>query len=63
MNLPANLKNLRVKKGLSQRKLAEELRLTRNQISFYEQGVSQPSLEICLRIAKYFNTTMEKMIK
>ena len=44
------LRNLRVKKGLSQKDLGNILFLARNTISSYERGNSQPDLKTIIKI-------------
>ena len=46
------LKELRVKKGLSQLRLATELNTTQNTISRYETGERQPGIEELIKIAE-----------
>ena len=58
-----NIRYLRVKRDLSQNQLAIHLRLTRNQINSYENGNSQPSIEILQRIAEFFEISMDTMVK
>lgn len=57
-----NIKYLRAKKKLSQHKLAEQLRLSRNQINSYESANSQPSIDILKQIAIFFNISIDDLI-
>lgn len=57
-----NIKYLRAKKKLSQHKLAEQLRLSRNQINSYESANSQPSIDVLKQIAIFFNISIDDLI-
>ena len=52
------LKELRVEQNISQQKLAKALRLTQNTISRYETGEREPSLEILVQIAEFFDVSV-----
>lgn len=47
-----NIREQRMKKGLSQEELAEKLYVTRQTISNYETGKSNPDVEMLARIAE-----------
>lgn len=48
------IRDLRIRKGLSQEKLAKELDVTRSAIHYWEQAKYAPTLENCQALAKYF---------
>ncbi len=48
------LKELRKEQNLSQEKLAIEIKVDKSTIAKYETNKIDPSLEIILKIAKYF---------
>lgn len=50
-----NLKNLRMKSGLSQKKVAEYLNITPQSISKWEKGESQPSIDYLPVLAECLN--------
>ena len=54
-----NLRYLRNEKGMSQTALAEALDLKRGNISSYEKGLAQPSITNLVKIAQYFEVSME----
>lgn len=56
------LKELRLEKKISQAELASELNISNRTISMYEQGKSEPNIEILLKIAKYFHVTSDYLI-
>lgn len=49
------IKKNREKKGISQEKLARELKLSRISINNYEQGKQAPNLDTAIKIALYLN--------
>jgi transcriptional regulator with XRE-family HTH domain len=51
-----NLRHLRAQKGFSQKKLGEELIISRERLAKYEDGRSEPPLDILKRIAQYFHS-------
>lgn len=57
-----NIKYLRAKQSLSQNQLAVKLRLTRNQINCFENGISQPSIEALQKIATFFEIKIDTLI-
>jgi len=61
--IATNIKHLRNLKGLSQEHLAEELIVSRAQVSTFERGSSAPSIEILLKISEYFQIPIDILIK
>lgn len=51
------LKELRKEKGLSQKEVADAIGVTRGAYGNYEQGTREPSIDILIKICKFFNTT------
>ncbi len=56
------LKELRKKKGMSQLRLATELNTTQNTISRYETGEREPGIDELIKIAEYFNVSVDYLI-
>ena len=56
-----NIRVLRAIKKLTQQNLANELGVTRQTIIAIEKEKYNPSLELAFKIAKYFDTTVEKV--
>ena len=50
---------LRNEKGLSQRTLAKELGTSQANLSRWEQGLNQPSIIECWKIADYFDVSID----
>lgn len=56
------LKELRKKKGVSQLRLATDLNTTQNTISRYETGEREPGIDELIKIADYFNVSVDYLI-
>ncbi|MBQ8394072.1 MAG: helix-turn-helix transcriptional regulator [Clostridia bacterium] len=50
---------LRVNAGLSQRQLAKELGTSQANLSRWEQGLNEPSIIECWKIADYFDVSID----
>ncbi len=53
------LKELKIKRGISQVKLAMDLNLSRNTISRYETNQREADYETLIKIADYFNVSLD----
>ena len=62
MNMPENLRKLRMNAGLSQARLAERLGTIQKVIADYEVGRSEPSATRLLQIARFFGVTIDEII-
>lgn len=51
------LKQLRKLKKITQLELAKEMNVAKTTIASYEQGVSEPSIAMMTKLAKYFNVS------
>ena len=56
------LKEIRKAKGISQLKLATDLHTNQNTISRYETGEREPGLAELIRIADYFNVSVDYLL-
>jgi len=56
-----NLRVLRATKRITQEDLAEALGVTRQTVLAIENGKYSPSLELAFKMAKYFETSIEKI--
>ena len=56
------LTNLREKRGLQKKQLADILNVSIACISQYEKGTSMPGYDILLAIARYFNVTVDYLL-
>lgn len=55
------LKELRVKKQLTQCEMAKTFNITLRQYQRYEAGTSLPRVDAAIEMAKFFDTTVEKL--
>ena len=60
--LSGNLKLLRKRQGISQQALADKLLISRASLAKYEGAVNEPSLEVLLRISRYFKVTTDCLL-
>ena len=56
------IKVLRIEKGINQEQLAEQLHVTRQAVSSWETGKTQPDIETLKQIAEYFDVSVERLI-
>ena len=56
------IKLLRTEKGMNQEQLAEKLQVTRQAVSNWETGKTQPDIETLTRMAEVFDVSVEKLI-
>ncbi|MFB6158962.1 MAG: helix-turn-helix transcriptional regulator [Candidatus Nanohalobium sp.] len=55
------LKVFRAKKDITQKELAKEMDVSRQTINAIETGKYDPSLELALKLAEYFETSVEEI--
>lgn len=60
--LANNIKLLRTKNKMTQQQLADKLDLTKSVISAYETGLRQPSYDVLINLARYFNVTTDFLL-
>ena len=58
----STIRLIRMEKGINQEQLAEQLHVTRQAVSNWETGKTQPDIETLTRIAEYFNVSVERLI-
>ena len=63
MTFSEKLVGLRRKAGLSQEELASRLEVSRQAVSKWESGASDPSTTNLMALAKLFGTTAEELLK
>ena len=56
------LKNIRKKRNLNQQKVAMDLNISREALSYYENGKREPSLSLLVSMSKYFNVSINYLI-
>ena len=57
-----NIRSLRLKKNISQKKLAESLLITRGRYVKYEDGTSEAPYEILKRISQYYKVSIDILL-
>lgn len=57
------LKEIRKSKGISQLKLAMDLNTSQNTISRYETGEREPGITELIKIADYFNISIDYLLE
>lgn len=62
MKFSEKLKELRLKKGLTQQQLAEKLYVSRSAVAKWEQGRGYPSLELLERLAEIFDFSIDNLL-
>ena len=56
------LRIIRIKKKYSQLKVATDLNISREAISFYETGKRNPDLQMLRQLSEYFNVSIDFLI-
>ena len=56
------LQNIRKLKKYSQQKVAMELAISREALSYYENGQRSPDVDMLLRLSAYFNVSIDFLI-
>lgn len=62
MILGANLRHLRKECMLTQKQVADMLKIDRSAYTYYETGKSQPSIENLLKLSKIFCVTVDSLL-
>ena len=56
------LKLIRKTRNLNQQKVALDLNISRESLSYYENGKREPSLQLLIDMSKYFNVSIDFLI-
>lgn len=56
------LKNIRKQRNLNQQKVALDLNISREALSYYENDKREPSLQLLLQMSDYFNVSINYLI-
>ncbi len=56
------LKKIRKLKKYSQQKVAMDLSISREAISYYENGKRSPDINLLITLSKYFNVSIDYLI-
>ena len=57
------LKELRLARRMTQQRLAMELSMSQNTVSRYENGEREPGLKELIRIADYFDVSVDYLLE
>ncbi|MGM0830278.1 MAG: helix-turn-helix transcriptional regulator [Bacillota bacterium] len=61
MPVKNNIRKIRKEKSITQLKMAEDLQVTRQTLTAIENNKYNPSLELALKILKYFEVSIEEI--
>lgn len=56
------IKRLRLEKNMNQEQLAEQMHVTRQAVSNWETGKTQPDIETLTKLAEFFGVSVERLI-
>ena len=56
------LVEIRKKKGYSQLKIAMDLNISREALSYYENGKRNPDISTLIKLSNYFNVSIDYLI-
>lgn len=62
MIIEKRIKQLRINQKISQQELGNILGVTKVSVSCYENGKRVPSLDTLIKIAEYFNTSLDYLV-
>ena len=62
MNYGQIFKELRLEKKLSQRDLAKETGISQQAISFWEQNKRTPNMDDCIKLADFYNISLDELV-
>lgn len=57
------LREIRRKRGYSQLKVAMDLSISREALSYYENGRRSPDLQMLIRLSDYFDVSIDYLIR
>ena len=56
------LKKIRKQRNLNQQKVAMDLNISREALSYYENGKREPSLSLLVAMSRYYNVSINYLI-
>ena len=56
------LREIRVKRGYSQLRVAMDLSISREALSMYETGKRSPDVDMLVRLSRYYNVSVDYLI-
>ncbi|MFD1205228.1 helix-turn-helix transcriptional regulator [Sporosarcina contaminans] len=61
MRVINHIREIRIRKGITQVKMAEDLQVTRQTINAIEKNKYNPSLELALKLIAYFDVPIDEI--
>lgn len=62
MSCMIGLREIRKKKGYNQQKVAMDLSISREALSYYENGKRSPDIDMLVRLSQYFDVSIDYLI-
>ena len=62
INCMSGLREIRIKKGYTQLKVAMDLNISREALSYYENGKRCPDLQMLVIMSEYFDVSIDYLI-
>ena len=62
VNYMVGLREIRIKKGYTQLKVAMDLNISREALSYYENGKRSPDLQMLILMSEYFDVSIDYLI-
>ncbi len=62
MNIGEIIKELRLEKNISQKKLADAIGVSQKAIDFWERGVNEPKASYIIKLADYFEVSADYIL-
>lgn len=57
-----NLKYLRLEKGIGQPELAKQIGVSKGIISFWENGLREPTMTSLIKLARFFDVSIDYLV-
>ena len=61
MGLQEKIKELRINRGISQKKLADDIGVAQSSVNYWEKGQRTPSVDAAQKLADYFNVSLDEL--
>lgn len=62
-NFATNIRESRLQKRITQKEMANDLGITQRKISYWEGGRIEPDLDMLLKLADYFEVSIDELLK
>ena len=62
LDFPSRLRNLRIKKSLTQKAMAEYLQITETGYQYYEHGKCETNFATLVKLANYFKVSVDYLL-